>query len=311
MEAKLISWAKLLPPLEPLRVSMTDDGMHELVESIRAIGVLFPLLVRPAGDGPACKAAGSDIVELERYMEHGGQFQIIDGHRRWLACEKAGVQLLPCTVTGADYDTAHAMMLHANIMREDVSPAEEGWQFVELSTKHQWSLERLMRVFKVSESYINDRAELVSKDDTIAQAVHTRQINLSQAKELLREKDVARRHTRLQLAIEHGYNSKELRVMRQNLESELAVAQGAIAFHTPEHSLAPDPSAPRVCLWCGQGEDPENLRTVDVHSYHLRELNAVVNQVGIKNLLARHGMQGDPAASASERGETPHEERSE
>jgi ParB-like chromosome segregation protein Spo0J len=205
---------------------------------------------------------------------------------------------VPCIVTDADEESKHAIMLHAGIFREQFTPAEEGWQFLELATKYQWSLDRLMRVFKVTEDYINDRVDLVQKDDVIAQAVHTRQINLSQAHELLREKDPERRRTRLLLAIEHGYNAKELRVMRQNLESERAQAQGSLPIHTPPASVAPDPAAVPKCIWCDQGHDPENMRQVWVHWYHLPEVEAICNQVGVKNVLRAHEPPSTAGATA-------------
>ncbi len=275
----------LRPPLEPIRASMTDEGMEQLVESLKAVGQLYPLVVKPLGDGPACKAAVTTEGELDRFIKAGNNFEIIDGHRRWIAAERAGVDFLECKIVDPAQVPAHAAMLHANIMREDMTPAEEGWQFLELAQKYAWSLNELISTFRVSENYINERVELVQKDDAVAQAVHTREINLSQAHELLREKDPARRHDRLLLTIEHGYNCKELRVMRQNLESERATMQGELMPHTPQFAPAPDPAAPRVCVWCKQGHDPENLRQVDVHWYHQPELLAVVEQVGVHNVL--------------------------
>lgn len=284
-ERYTVPLSQLVPPDEPLRVEMGDEAMSELVLSIREIGVLFPLLVRLYGDGEVVRAAYADVNALASLVRAGHALQVIDGHRRMIACEKGGVQLVPVTVTDADHDTLHTMMLHANIMREDVTAAEEGWQFLELSNKHQWSMDRLMRVFRRSEDYINTRVELVQKDPAVAAAVHTRVLNLAQARELLREKDPERRRTRMLLAIEHGYNARELKVMRQNLESERVSLQGNLVPHTPPDSVAPAPVEHPTCVWCDQGEDPENLRIIQVHWYHLKELMAVVNQVGARNLL--------------------------
>lgn len=286
-ENYVVPRAQIVPPDEPLRVEMGDERMSELVLSIRAIGVLHPLLVRPAGDDAVTRAACSCVDAMREFVRGGGLLQVIDGHRRSIACEKAGVELVPVTVTNADHDTLHTMMLHANIMREDVTPAEEGWQFLELANKHKWSIERLMKVFRVSEDYINTRVELVQKDPAVAAAVHTGVLNLAQAKELLREKNDERRRTRMLLAIEHGYNAKELRVMRQNLESERLVLEGNTQPHTPEFSATPDTAPAPECVWCGECKDPENLKMVQVHWYHLRELMAVVNQVGARNLLTQ------------------------
>lgn len=276
---------QLVPPDEPLRVQMGDEPMSELVASILAVGVLFPLLVRPAGDHEHVLTVCNSVSSLASYVRSGQKLQVIDGHRRMIACEKAGVLLVPVTVTDADDETLHTMMLHANIMREDVTAAEEGWQFLELATKHGWDMEKLTRVFHRSESYINTRVRLVQDDPAVAAAVHTRELNLAQAQELLREKDPERRRTRMLLALEHGYNARELRVMRQNLESERVALAGNLTPHTPPDSVAQDAPPPAECVWCAGTKDPENLRIFQVHWYHIPELLAVVRQVGPRALL--------------------------
>ncbi len=276
---------KLVAPLEPLRVSMGEAAMAELVESLKAVGLLYPLIVKPYGDGPDSQRAVFDADHLDSYIKAGHQFEIIDGHRRWYAAKDAGLELLECKIVDPSNVPAHAAMLHANIMREDMTPAEEGWQFLELATKHQWSLEQLMRTFRVSENYINDRVELVQKDQTVAAAAHTRVINLGQAKQILRAKDPTLRTYLLDQAVTHGANARSLEVMRQNWNNEQAAAQGALMPHTPLNSPAPDPVERPKCIWCDKGEDPENLRQFFVHWYHQPEFEAVIDQVAVKNVL--------------------------
>jgi ParB/RepB/Spo0J family partition protein len=285
-ETLLLPRKQLIAPLEPMRASMGDSAMEEIVESMRVVGQLYPLLVKPLGDGPASKAALENVAELKRYAKAGNNFEIIDGHRRWIAAERAGIELLECKVVNPGSLPAYAAMLHANIMREDMTPAEEGWQFLELSVKHSWSLEQLMNTFRVSENYINDRVELVQKDEGVAAAVHMRSINLTQAKQILRAKDPTLRTYMLDQAVTHGANARSLEVMRQNWNSEQAAAQGALYPHTPPNSVLPDPAEVPKCIWCGQSNDPEHLRDFKVHWYHQAELQAVVDQLGAKNLLS-------------------------
>lgn len=284
-QTRMIPWKQLVAPLEPMRVSMADAPMEELVESLRSVGQLYALVVKPYGDGPASKAALKDPIELDRYIVNGNQFEIIDGHRRWIAAKAAGLEELECKVIDPANVPTYAAMLHGNIMREDMTPAEEGWQFLELATKHEWSLEQLMRTFRVSENYINDRVELVQKDPAVAAAAHTRAINLGQAKQILRAKDPTLRTYLLDQAMTHGANARSLEVMRQNWAAEQAAAQGALLPHTPLASVEPDPTHVPRCIWCGQAHDPENLRQFHVHWYHQAELQAVVDQLGAKNLL--------------------------
>jgi ParB family chromosome partitioning protein len=285
-ETLLLPRKQLIAPTEPMRASMGETPMEELVESLKTVGQLYPLIVKPYGDGPASKAALENPVELKRFAKAGNSFEIIDGHRRMLAAERAGIELLECKVVNPANLPSYAAMLHANIIREDMTPAEEGWQFVDLSVKHQWSLQQLMDTFRVSESYINARVELVQKDETVAVAVHTRQINMAQAQQVNRAKDSTLRAYLLDQAVTHGANARSLEVMRQNWNSEQAAAQGSLLPHTPAASVVPDPDAQPKCIWCGQGHDPENFRQFQVHWYHQAELQAVVDQLGAKNLLA-------------------------
>jgi ParB family chromosome partitioning protein len=260
---RMIQRDHLVPPSEPMRVAMQDDAMHDLVQSITELGLLQVLLVAPAGD----------------------KWEIIDGHRRFVASEKIGVEFLPCRVFDNPDAARHAMMLDATMCHEDFTPAEEGQQFVELSQKYGWTLDQLCEKFRKSESYINSRVVLVTQDQRIADAVNARKINMAQAHELLHEKDPERRGTRLLLCLEHGYNARELRAMRLNLEGERVTTETGVTPHTPEFAAPPPPGEPVTCEWCGGGEDPENLRQLWVHWYHMRELRAVCNQVGARNLL--------------------------
>lgn len=294
-ETRVLPRNKLLAPAEPLRVAMDTEALELLAYSLKQVGQLQPLVVKPAGDGPACKAAVQDVKELDRYIKAGNQFEIIDGHRRFLAAERAGLEMLRCTVLDVGDVSAHAAMLHANIMREDVTPAEEGWQFLELATKHQWSLQQLMDTFRVSEGYINDRCELVQKDPGVAAAAQSRAINMAQAKQILRAKDTTLRGYLLDQAVTHGANARSLEVMRQNWNAEQAAAQGSLLAHTPPASVAPDPNDVPKCIWCGQAHDPENFRQFHVHWYHQAELQAVVDQLGAKNLLAGNTAKSEGA----------------
>ena len=256
-----------------MRVAMGDEAMADLKRSIRDVGVLQALLVFPQGDS----------------------YEIIDGHRRYVATEDLPEEFLPCRVFDTAEEARWAMMLDATMCHEDFTTAEEGQQFLELSEKHGWTMEELCAKFRKTENYINARVILVTKDPRIAEAVNARKITMAQAHELLHEKDPERRGTRLLLALEHGYNARELKAMRMNLEVERSVEETGDKKYTPEFAVPPPAGAPVVCVWCAQGDDPENIRQVPVHWYHLRELVAVCNQVGARNLLSVA-----PAAPAKE-----------
>lgn len=91
------------------RQAMDDTALEELAESIRAQGVMQPLLVRPVGD----KQAGRQ------------SFEIIAGERRFRAAQLAGLVEVPVIVREVDDQAALAMALIENLQRQDLTALEE------------------------------------------------------------------------------------------------------------------------------------------------------------------------------------------
>ena len=101
--------ASLLEPFQghPFRVASGEE-MEQLKESIRAYGVLSPLLVRPRGDG---------------------RYEIVSGHRRKAACEALGITELPVLVRNMTDDEAVILMVDSNIQREHILPSEKAFAY--------------------------------------------------------------------------------------------------------------------------------------------------------------------------------------
>ena len=87
----------------PFRV-VEDERMQEMVESVRKHGVLVPGIVRHRQDG---------------------EYEIISGHRRKMACELAGLETMPVFVKEYPDDQAVITMVDSNIQREDILPSEK------------------------------------------------------------------------------------------------------------------------------------------------------------------------------------------
>ena len=86
------------------RTRMDEDSLTELALSIKAQGVVQPILVRPVD---------------------GGRYEIIAGERRWRAAERAGLKEVPALVRSVPDQAALALALIENIQREDLNPLEE------------------------------------------------------------------------------------------------------------------------------------------------------------------------------------------
>lgn len=97
-----------------------DVKMQETVESVKKYGILVPGIVRP-------------------YPEGG--YEIVAGHRRWRACELAGLEEMPVIIRELDDDESTVIMVDSNIQREDLLPSEKAraYRMKYEALKHQGS----------------------------------------------------------------------------------------------------------------------------------------------------------------------------
>ena len=94
-------------PDNPFHVT-EDAELEALTESVREFGVICPLVVRPHEDGG---------------------YEIISGHRRRLACERAGLEQIPAFVRDMDRDTAVIAIVDSNLQREHILPSERAFAY--------------------------------------------------------------------------------------------------------------------------------------------------------------------------------------
>ena len=94
-------------PNHPFKVK-TDEKMLEMVDSIKEYGVLIPALVRPKSEGG---------------------YEMVAGHRRKMASELAGKEIMPCLVRNLTDDEAVVIMVDSNLQREEVLPSEKAFAY--------------------------------------------------------------------------------------------------------------------------------------------------------------------------------------
>ena len=99
---------QMVPGVYQPRTRMDEGALYELAESIKAQGIMQPILVRLLADG-----------------ENAGKYEIIAGERRFRASRLAGLDSVPVLVRDVPNEAAAAMALIENIQREDLNPLEE------------------------------------------------------------------------------------------------------------------------------------------------------------------------------------------
>lgn len=193
-----LSVADIVFPKEELRTRIFFEDLDELARSIRTVGILNPLTVRPSGD----------------------KYELIAGFRRLKACEIANLAVVPCRIVESDDARADMQKLHENMFREEVNPVDEGNFFKRLLIKNNWRIVDLAVQIHKSPSYVSKRIQLTEADPLIVNALADSQINLSIADELSKVDDPDTRSRLLHYAIHSGATVETVRTWRVQYEMD-------------------------------------------------------------------------------------------
>ena len=196
---RVVAVTALVPgPFQPRR-AMSDEGLDELAASVRAHGLLQPVLVRP------------DPTATDR-------FQIIAGERRWHAVQRAGLHEIPVTVRALDDADAMAASLIENLQRQDLNAIEEAEGLRRLSTEFGVTQDSLARSVGKSRSHVANTLRLLSLPDGVQADVRRGVLTAGHARALLGHPDPAR--AALQV-VSRGLNVRQTEALAKPAERQV------------------------------------------------------------------------------------------
>ena len=146
------------------RKDMADEALAELTESIRAQGIIQPIIVR----------------ELTN-----SHFEIIAGERRWRAARQAGLKQVPCIVKSVDDRATMAIALIENIQREDLNVMEEAQALERLQSEFSLTHQQLAQAVGKSRTAVSNLLRLNQLATEVKHLVETKQIEMGHARALL------------------------------------------------------------------------------------------------------------------------------
>ena len=161
------------------RTRMDEGALAELAASIKAQGLMQPILVRPVGQNNG----------VTRY-------EIIAGERRFRASQMAGLEEVPVLVKDVDDQTAAAMALIENIQREDLNPLEEAQGIHRLITDFTFTHEQAANAVGRSRSAVSNLLRLLNLAKPVQTMLMAGDIDMGHARSLL----VTDAATQIQLA---------------------------------------------------------------------------------------------------------------
>jgi ParB family transcriptional regulator, chromosome partitioning protein len=190
------------------RVDMREDSLAELAESIKAQGVVQPIVVRPLPN-----VAGGET-----------QFEIVAGERRWRAAQLAGLATIPAVVRDIPDESAVAVALIENIQRENLNPLEEAR-----------SLHRLIEEFGLTHA---DAADAVGR----SRATVTNLLRLLElprpVREMVERRELDMGHARALLGLDSPELTVEIAEQARKQQWSVRATENAVRKHVAPEGVS-------------------------------------------------------------------------
>jgi len=169
----------------------TVDNLEELVESIKEIGLLQPIIVR------------SNNTE---------NFEVIAGNRRFSACKKLGFRKIPCNIVELDDKKAFEVSIIENVQRHTLNPIDEGLAFKKYVNEFGWGgVSELAQKLSKSKSYVCKRIKLVELPKEVKDLISHSEINATIGEELLPIGDKYKQSNLIRLIQQENLSSRMVR----------------------------------------------------------------------------------------------------
>jgi ParB family chromosome partitioning protein len=146
------------------RIDMSQESLEELADSIRAQGLVQPIVVRPIGEG---------------------KYEIVAGERRWRASRMAGLVEVPVLIRDVSDRSAIAMALIENIQRENLNPMEEANALFRLREEFEMTHQQAAEAVGKSRATVTNLLRLRNLNDDVKRMLENGDIEMGHARALL------------------------------------------------------------------------------------------------------------------------------
>lgn len=227
---------EILEPAAAMRSEIPRDAVFELATDIKKNGLINPITVRP----------------------HNGKFEVVAGHRRFLAHRYGGMAKIRCIVRELTDDEALSIMTSENLKREDVNPVDEASHVARLLTLHSNDVGKVADIVNRGRDWVESRATIALMPEDIKAELRAERIKIGVAMALAQIDNDTDRAAVLGMAISQGASV----VMAQYF---LAQWKAGLFGHALTQTL-PDadmPAGERVVVMLRDGLDGKEYPATD------------------------------------------------
>lgn len=248
------------------RQAMDETALNQLAASIRADGLMQPIVVRPAGEA--------------------GKFELIAGERRWRAAQLADVETVPAIVRDIDDQQAAEWALIENLQREDLNAIDRAEAFQRLADQFGLSHQQIADRVGLERSTVANLIRLLDLCNEVRQLVRDGLLSMGQARAIAGLLDVPAQQAIAQRAVKQGLSVRQVEAAVRELgrssgagASTGAKQGGKSAYLADLERQIAEQLQTRVTIRPGR---KKGAGMMTVEFYSLDQFDALLSRFGVK-----------------------------
>ena len=226
-------------PEHPLRTTIEENSLDELMHSLSLHGLLHPVRVR----------------RTDR------RYRLITGNRRLEAARRLHWSTIPSIITDQAESTLREVQLHENIHRTDLKPTEEAAVIQELHEDQKWPITRIATACGRSIPWVEERLEMADWPEGLSEFVDAKKISIGVARILMRIPDDNSVKYLANQAAETGATVRQALAWYQSYMSKPWELPTAEEIQAAREAFAPPPVPMAICGGCELQTQITNLAT--------------------------------------------------
>lgn len=219
------------------RRTFADAELAELAASIKALGVVQPVVVRalpPAAPGVEGSSGATAVTGGE--APNGPRYELIAGERRLRAARIAGLEFIPALIRAADEVASLEIAVAENVAREDLNSIEEAYAYASLVDEFGLTHERVAELVGRSRTAVSNILRLLELPDDVQRMVETGELSEGHARALLALPDHGQRRATARLVVAQGLSVRKT----EELVKKMAAAPAGPSVPGPGHAASPE-----------------------------------------------------------------------
>jgi len=222
-----------------IRLEIDAESIIELAENIREVGQIQPIKL-------AIKK---------------GRFEIVAGHRRFLAIKNLGLKTIKAVVSTMTEEDIALQRASENLLRTDLTPIEEGATYANLAEKYNMSLRKIGDKFSKAAATIKRMIDLLALEPDIQQAIHNKLISMAVGEVLNQIDEPKQRSYYLRTAINNGCSAPTAEEWVKDFNRSSDPGRSVVEHGVP---LEPAFKTDKIYAACEICQEPVDYRNVKV-----------------------------------------------